>query len=124
MTKSRKPNLQLIYVANIERSTAFYKTIFNAEPTFSSPRYVVFTAGGDAYFALWSGADTEPDMNAPRFSEIGIMLPSDEEVECLCEDWKKNSTIKFSQEIHTAVFGRTFLVEDPDGHIIRVCSMD
>lgn len=123
MTISRKPNLQLVYVSDIERSTAFYKTLFNAEPVFSSPRYVAFTAGGEALFAIWTGG-TIPDLAAPRFSEIGIMLPSNEEVDRLFEEWQKNSDIKIVQEPRTEVFGRTFLVADPDGHIIRVCLLD
>lgn len=118
-----KPNLQLIYVSDIERSTAFYKTLFNADPVFSSPRYVAFSAGGEALFAIWTGGTT-PDVSAPRFSEIGIMLSSSEDVDNLFEEWKKNSDIEIIKEPYTEVFGRTFLVKDPDGHIIRVSPLD
>ncbi|MBI6548248.1 VOC family protein [Xenorhabdus sp. VLS] len=118
-----KPNLQLVYVSDIERSTTFYKTIFNAEPIFSSPRYVAFSAGKEVIFAIWSGG-TKPNSAAPRFSEIGIMLPSSEDVDQLFEKWQKNPNIEIQQEPYTAIFGRTFLVKDPDGHIIRVCPLD
>ncbi|PHM40258.1 glyoxalase [Xenorhabdus mauleonii] len=118
-----KPNLQLVYVSDIERSTRFYKTIFNAEPIFSSPRYVAFSADNEAIFALWSGG-TKPDSATQRFSEIGIMLPASNNVEQLFEDWKKHPDINIEQEIYTDVFGQTFLVKDPDGHIIRVCPLD
>ncbi len=118
-----KPNLQLVYVSNIEVSTAFYKTIFNSEPVFSSPRYVAFSAGGDALFAIWTGG-TVPDQNVPRFSEIGIMLPSSEDVDGLFEQWKKIPSVKIVQEPRTEIFGRTFLAKDPDGHVIRVCPLD
>lgn len=120
---SPKPNLQLVYVSDIERSTAFYKTIFNTDPVFSSPRYVAFAADSKAVFAIWTGG-TKPDRSVPRFSEIGIMLSTNEEVEHLFEEWQKNPEIKIIQPLSTEVFGRTFLVEDPDGHIIRVCSFD
>ena len=123
MTVSPKPNLQLIYVSDIERSTVFYKTLFNSEPVFSSPRYVAFAVDGKALFAMWTGG-TKPDAAAPRFSEIGIMLPSSEEVDRLFEKWRKNPDIKIVREPYTEVFGRTFLVGDPDGHIIRVCPLD
>lgn len=123
ITISPKPNLQLIYVSDIERSTNFYKTLFNAEPIFFSPRYVAFAADGEALFAIWTGGTT-PDAAAPRFSEIGIMLPSSEEVDLLFEKWRKNPDIKIVREPYTEVFGRTFLVADPDGHIIRVCPRD
>jgi predicted enzyme related to lactoylglutathione lyase len=125
ITISPKPNLQLVYVSDIERSTAFYKTLFNCEPMFSSPRYVTFAADakGEAVFAIWTGG-TKPDIAVPRFSEIGIMLPSNEDVDRLFEEWQKNPDIKITREPYTEVFGRTFLVEDPDGHIIRVCPLD
>ena len=118
-----KANLQLIYVSDIERSTNFYKMIFKSEPVFSSPRYVAFSAGSEALFAIWTGGE-KPDSNAPRFSEIGIMLPSNKDVDLLFEEWRYNSEINIAQEPYDAVFGRTFLVKDPDGHIIRVCPLD
>jgi len=118
-----KANLQLIYVSDIERSTAFYKTLFKAEPVFSSPRYVAFSAGGESLFAIWSGGTT-PDPTAPRFSEVGIMLPTNKDVDHLYEEWKDNPDIKVTQEPRDEVFGRTFLVADPDGHVIRVSPLD
>jgi predicted enzyme related to lactoylglutathione lyase len=118
-----KPNLQLIYVSDIERSTTFYETIFNSKPVFSSPRYVAFSADDKALFAIWTGG-TKPDITITRFSEIGIMLPSGADVDLLFEEWRKNPDIKIIQEPRTEVFGRTFLASDPDGHIIRVCPID
>ncbi|PLY42149.1 glyoxalase [Janthinobacterium sp. ROICE36] len=123
MALSPKPNLQLVYVADIERSSTFYKTIFNAEPIFASPRYVAFSAGGEALFGIWTGGLT-PDVKAPRFSEIGIMLPSGKDVQSLYDVWKQNKDINITRELYTEVFGLTFLIEDPDGHIIRVCPLD
>lgn len=118
-----KPNLQLVYVSNIDVSTSFYRNIFESDPVFSSPRYVAFSAGGDALFAIWSGGDT-PDREAPRYSEVGIMLSSNDAVDILYDKWKLDSSINILQEPRTEVFGRTFLVQDPDGHVIRVCPVD
>lgn len=123
MTVPTKPNLQLVYVSDIKRSTAFYKTLFNSEPVFLSTRYVAFAVDGKALFAIWTGG-TKPDISTPRFSEIGIMLSSNEEVDRLFNTWRKNPDIKIVQEPYTEVFGRTFLASDPDGHIIRVCPSD
>ncbi len=118
-----RPNLQLIYVSDILRSTAFYSKIFNSQPIFSSPRYVAFSAGENLLFSLWSGGNS-PDVDAPRFSEIGIMLPSNEHVDKLYEQWCQGSDIKIFKVLYTDVFGSTFLAVDPDGHIIRVCPLD
>jgi len=123
MPTNPKANLQLIYVTNINRSTKFYELLFNAQPIFSSPRYVAFDAGDQNLFAIWTGGTT-PDITAPRFSEIGIMLPTDQEVDDLFVKWKEKPEITILQKPQTEVFGRTFLVQDPDGHIIRVCSRD
>ena len=123
MTGAIKPNLQLIYVSDIERSTNFYKGIFKSEPVFSSPRYVAFAASSEALFAIWTGGE-KPDAAALRFSEIGIMLPCGKDVDQLFEEWKNNPKINVVQEPYDAVFGRTFLIKDPDGHIIRVCPLD
>jgi predicted lactoylglutathione lyase len=123
MPISPKPNLQLIYVSDIEYSTELYKKLFKVDPVFSSPRYVAFDAGGKSLFAIWTGGIT-PDVSATRFSEIGIMLPSNEEVDQVFKEWQKNPDIKILQEPRIEVFGLTFLVQDPDGHIIRVCPLD
>lgn len=123
MTISPKPNLQLIYVSDIERSTAFYKKLFNIDPVFTSPRYVAFPAGEEALFAIWSGA-TSPDVDAPRFSEVGILLPSNDDVDKLYIKWQGDENIKILKPPATEVFGRTFLVQDPDGHVIRVAPVD
>ncbi|AYA40322.1 VOC family protein [Xenorhabdus nematophila] len=123
LTPLIQPNLQLIYVSDIEHSTTFYKTLFNVEPIFSSPRYVAFSAGKEAIFAIWSGGE-RLDSAVPRFSEIGIMLPSREDVDRLFKKWQQIPNIDIKQEPYTDVFGRTFLVTDPDGHIIRVCPLD
>ncbi len=123
MTVSLKPNLQLVYVSDIKRSTEFYKTLFNTTPVFTSPRYVAFDAGGGVLFAIWSGGGA-PDATSPRYSEIGIMVPSNVDIDQLFEEWQKRPDIKVVQKPYNDVFGRTFIVADPDGHIIRVSPLD
>lgn len=118
-----KPNLQLVYVSDTERSRKFYEKIFKTKPVFVSPRYVAFQVGSEAVFAIWSGG-AKPVRDAPRYSEIGIMLPKNEDVDALFAAWQTDSTLEVVEEPHDAVFGRTFLVKDPDGHRIRVCPMD
>ena len=77
-------NLQLIYVSNIEKSTAFYSKLFQLEPIMVTPRYVSFAAshGGDALFALWTGGET-PDPKAKRFHEIGLMVGNQHQIQTL-----------------------------------------
>lgn len=117
------PNLQLVYVSDIERSSAFYKLLFKKNPIFTSPRYVAFSASGAALFAIWSGGD-KPELQTPRYSEIGIMLPTGQDVDNLYNEWKMNPNIHVVKEPYTEIFGRTFLIKDPDGHMIRVSPLD
>ncbi len=65
-----------------------------------------------------------PDIDTPRFSEIGINLDADNDVIDLYNEWKDAEGIKIEKDLYTDVFGQTFLVKDPDGHIIRVSSKD
>ncbi|MFI8417065.1 VOC family protein [Serratia sp. NPDC078593] len=119
------PNLQLVYVSDVKRSTEFYQFIFKKEPVFVTPRYVAFASSGDALFAIWSGGDA-PEPEVPRFSEIGIMLPTGKDVDNLYTEWKEQNIFEINviKEPYSDVFGRTFLIKDPDGHIIRVCPLD
>ncbi len=52
MPKIRRANLPLIYVSDIPTSTEYYKNIFQIDPYFITPRYVVFKIDGDADFAI------------------------------------------------------------------------
>lgn len=67
-----------------------------------------------------------PGKNVPHFSEIGIILPHGEAVDKLYAEWQEQSTFKINvlKEPYTDAFGQTFLIKDPDGHIIRVCFLD
>jgi predicted enzyme related to lactoylglutathione lyase len=123
MVKIRKPNLQLIYVSDIQHSAEYYQNLFNFEPYFVSPRYVVFKVDGVADFAIWSGGES-PEHESPRFAEIGINLETDTEVKELYKEWKADAGINIYKDLYTDVFGETFLVKDPDGHVIRVSSAD
>lgn len=116
-------NLQLIYVSDIERSRNFYQTLLNQQPIFDSPRYVAFRSGKDTLFALWTGG-TAPNANSQTHSESGIMLKNDEAVDKLHDEWQQSELADHIQAPYDEVFGRTFLVNDPDGHIIRVCPLD
>lgn len=123
MTLTPQANLQLLYVTDIQRSAALYRRLFAADPVFVSPRYVAFSAGGDALFALWSGGDA-PHADVPRFVEAGIMLASGEAVDQLYQAWRNDPDLRVAQPPSTEVFGRTFLMLDPDGHRLRVCQRD
>ena len=118
-----KANLQLIYVSDIKCSTNIYSRLLE-KPIKVTPRYVAFESDefGDSLFALWSG--DAPDPLSKSNSEIGIMLDSDEEVDKSFAQFSSIEGLKVIQNPTTEVFGRTYLLKDRDGHLIRVCSRD
>ncbi|GAA3598327.1 VOC family protein [Kineosporia mesophila] len=115
------PNLFLIYVTDVPRATAFYSNLFGIEPVMLTPRYVPFEAAPGVLFALWSGRSDTVTPQVPRTSEVGLMTkqPVDE----LFAQWVAKG-VTVAEEPHDEVFGRTFVVTDPDGNLIRVSPFD
>jgi len=118
------PNLFLIYVQDAEAATAFYSDLFDLQPIFTSPRYVAFEVAPGVLFALWTGRNAQAIPTTPRVSEVGLMIPgSAAAIDDVYQRWvKKNVTV--IEEPYDDVFGRTFVVADPDGNLIRVAPVD
>ncbi|WP_040162026.1 VOC family protein [Nigerium massiliense] len=118
------PNLFLIYVQDAERSTAFYSDLFDIEPSFTSPRYVAFEVAPSVLFAIWTGRNEHATPETPRTSEIGLMVPrSAAAVDDIYQQWVAKG-VRVVEEPRDDVFGRTFVVADPDGNLIRVSPTD
>lgn len=118
------PNLFLIGVRDAEAATAFYRDLFEIEPVFTSPRYVAFEVAPGVLFALWTGyrADAVPD--TPRTTEVGLMVPGPASaVDEMFTRWTAKG-VAVVDEPYDAVFGRTFVIADPDGNLIRVSPVD
>ena len=112
------PNLFLIYVRDAEAATAFYSDLFEIEPTFTSPRYVAFEVAPGILFALWTGRSEHAVPSTPRTCEVGLMVPGPASaVDEIFTSW-------VSKGVHDDVFGRTFVITDPDGNLIRVSPVD
>ena len=117
------PNLFLIYVADVERATAFYTDLFDMEPVMLTPRYVPFEVAPGVLFALWSGGENAVP-STPRTSEVGLMVPgSATAVDEVYAAWTAKG-VTVLEEPHDDVFGRTFVIADPDGNLIRVSPVD
>ncbi|HEY8700715.1 MAG TPA: VOC family protein [Arthrobacter sp.] len=118
------PNLFLIYVKDVQRSTAFYSDLFQMGPVMVTPRYVPFEVAPGVLFALWSGAGEDVTQKTPRSSEVGLMLPGSGDAvdRCYAEWTAKGVTVV--DEPRDEVFGRTFVIADPDGNLIRVSPLD
>ncbi|WP_458112366.1 VOC family protein [Arthrobacter sp. R1-13] len=118
------PNLFLIYVTDVQRSTGFYSDLFEMEPVMVTPRYVPFEVAPGVLFALWSGAGDGVTPTTPRSSEVGLMVPgSSDAVDQYFAKWKDKG-VNVIEEPRDEVFGRTFVITDPDGNLIRVSPTD
>lgn len=118
------PNLFLIYVSDAERSTAFYSDLFDIKPTFISPRYVAFEVAPGVLFAIWTGHKENIGSKTPRASEVGLMVPGyASTIDDIYQKWVSKG-VHVIEEPHDDVFGRTFVITDPDGNLIRVSPID
>ncbi|HEY4614844.1 MAG TPA: VOC family protein [Citricoccus sp.] len=118
------PNLFLVYVRDAEAATAFYSALFEIEPTFTSPRYVAFEVAPGVLFALWTGRSEHAHPGTERTSELGLMVPGPASaVDETFARWLARGA-RVVEEPYDDVFGRTFVVADPDGNLIRVSPVD
>jgi predicted enzyme related to lactoylglutathione lyase len=118
------PNLFLIYVTDVERSTAFYSDLFDMQPQMITARYVPFEIAPGILFALWSGRAEQVTRDLPRTCEVGLILPGAQSgVDDRYDEWSAKG-VTVVEELHDDVFGRTFVVADPDGNLIRVSPRD
>ena len=116
------PNLVMLYVADPLRSAPFYEKLLGQKPVASFPTYVAFAFDNGFNLGLWS-------TTAPNFvsagtgnrSELAFMIDDDATVDRMHDDWVAASAT-IEQAPMKAVFGRTFVALDPDGHRIRVIS--
>ena len=118
------PNLVLFYVENPTESASFYEKLFGQPPVASFPSYVAFTFANGLTFSLWSTqAKNFVSGGSGCRSELAFMVSDENEVRRLRDHWGKMG-VSIEQDLHEAVFGLTFVAQDPDGHRIRVCMPD
>ncbi|MBE9637746.1 VOC family protein [Salipiger mangrovisoli] len=118
------PNLILFYVADPVASAAFYERLLETPPEAVFPTYAAFAFESGLSLGLWSeSAKDFVSGGSGHRSELAFMVPDDAEVERLHEVWRAMG-VEIEQAPIDAVFGRTFVARDPDGHRIRVCTPD
>lgn len=118
------PNLILLYVEDPQESAAFYTRLLRCEPVAAFPNYVAYALEGGLTFSLWSArAANFVSSGTGHRMEVAFMVKDDAEVERLHAEWRE-AGVSIEQDLMTAVFGRTFVALDPDGHRLRVCTPD
>ncbi len=113
----------LVYVNDTAASARFYGDLLDMKPDFETPGYITFDLGPGADLALWSDRFDGLSPATPRTSEVCLALPDGAEVDAKFREWQAKG-VTVVQEPHDEPFGRTFVVADPDGNLIRVAPQD
>ncbi|WP_312042247.1 VOC family protein [Erwinia sp.] len=118
------PNLFILYVASPSVSSEFYQKLFDKEPDVKLPTWAAFSFDNGFNLGLWStqACDFVSGGEGNR-TELSFMVKDVQAVDTLYQQWLKMG-IHIEQEPKHAVFGKTFVALDPDGHRIRVCIPD
>ena len=116
------PNMFIVYVSDAPTAARFYTELFDLKPCFESPAFLSYDLGGGVQLALWSGGSS--DLTGVRTSEVCLTLSGGpEEIDRYFQDWTRRG-VTVVEKPHDAVFGRTFVIADPDGNLIRVAPVD
>jgi predicted enzyme related to lactoylglutathione lyase len=118
------PNMFIVYVGDAPAAARFYGELFSMEPSFETPGFVAFDLASGVQLALWSGSAVDLTEAAVRTSEVCLAVEdAPASVDALFDSWKAKG-VRVVSEPHDVVFGRTFVVADPDGNLIRVAPVD
>ncbi|OKB65571.1 phenazine biosynthesis protein [Serratia marcescens] len=119
-----KPNSVILYVDNVEASTAFYQAILGEGPIEAFPGFSVFSLKDGFILGLQTKHDIEPKPQ-PAFGGFELCLTdiSIEEVDAIYRDFKARN-VPMALPPSRLEFGYTFVALDPDGHRIRLCATD
>ncbi len=111
-----KLKIVLMFVDSPARSCEFYKKLLNREPLEASSTFCLFKLDNDVQLGFWSRHTALPKVTAhPGAAEISF---SENDIDRLYNSLKEQK-YQMAQEITDMDFGRTFVVQDPDGHPIR-----
>ncbi|KNC09091.1 glyoxalase [Klebsiella sp. RIT-PI-d] len=118
------PNLIILYVNSPIASSEFYQKLFNKEPDVKLPTWAAFSFNNGLNLGLWSTTASDfVSCGEGNRTELSFMVKDTQEVDVLYQQWS-DSGVQIEQEPKQAVFGKTFVALDPDGHRIRVCIPD
>lgn len=118
------PNLFITYVRDATAAAAFYADLFDIEPTLTTPDFVTLRVSPDVELAVWAGVSDAAVPATPRTSEVCVNVRGGgADVDAVFERWTAKGVTVVAPP-HDAPFGRTFVVADPDGNLVRVAPVD
>ena len=111
----QKPDYIVVYVSDMQRSTAFYRDVLGLPMKFTSPGWTEFNTGS-VTLALHRASDTRPSEQPGRppagYAQLAFVV---DDLQALYETLKAQD-VHFSLPPEKQVTGRTLAVmHDPDG---------
>ncbi|MFJ6572062.1 VOC family protein [Streptomyces sp. NPDC091292] len=114
----------IVYVNDAPAAARFYADLLEIKPSFETPGYISFALGDGAELAVWGGHFDGLTPEVPRTSEVCLNLSDGPDaINRRFEEWVAKG-VRVVSEPSDEVFGRTFVVADPDGNLIRVAPAD
>lgn len=118
------PTSVIFYVADVEASTEFYRSILGTDPLETFEGFAIFLLKGNFTLGLQDAASIDPKAE-PHIggSELSLSDTTREEVDRFYAEWVSRG-VPMALEPTELDFGYTFVALDPDGHRLRVCATD
>lgn len=120
-----RPDMFIVYVSSVAATVDFYRRLFEIEPAFfPSPGFASFELAGGVQLALWSSHGEDLGESPRRTSEVCLCLAGGpEQIDEHYRVWT-DLGVAVVEEPHDEIFGRTFVIADPDQNRIRVAPVD
>lgn len=119
-----EPNVIVLYVNDLAISSQFYQHVFGVKPVEASLTFHCFTLSNGMNVALKAKHSVVPAIEGvSAYGEMAFTLESNKKANELFKEWQdKAMTIILPPT--SAPFGYTFVALDPDGHRLRVVSLE
>lgn len=117
-------NSILLFVTDTDASIRFYTKLLEQEPVAASPTFGMFILPSGLGLGLWKKAGVEPAPTATGgAADLGFRVNEPGMVDSMYVDWKAKgaSILMLPTDLD---FGRSFVAADPDGHRLRVYTVD
>jgi len=118
------PGISILYVDQPESSAQFYSRLLGAAPVELSATFALWVTDNGFKLALWSKHDVQPEPTANAGGgELGFLCEQSEQVDALYRQWR-DWQFEICQTPRQMAFGYCFMACDPDGHRLRVYTLN
>jgi predicted enzyme related to lactoylglutathione lyase len=118
------PTQIILYVADPERSAAFYRQILEKEYRTLSPNFVVFEIQDGFQLGLFRRSKLEPAAPEGISGELCFICENKASLEAMHESWRAKGAKIILPPTLMYFGGVNFIATDPDGNRLRASTPD